>query len=52
MEIPEAKMRRHILIADDIDVNREMLGDLLSDEYDIETVKARIAKCIALSQRN
>lgn len=35
MEIPEAKTRRHVLIADDIDVNREMLGDLLSDEYDI-----------------
>lgn len=35
VEVPEIKARRHILIADDIDVNREILGDLLSDEYGI-----------------
>lgn len=29
------KMRKHILIADDIETNREMLGDLLADDYDI-----------------
>ena len=28
-------MRKHILIVDDIDVNRELLGDLLEDDYDI-----------------
>ena len=29
------QMRKHILIADDIETNREMLGDLLADDYDI-----------------
>ena len=28
-------MRKHILIVDDIDINRELLGDLLEDDYDI-----------------
>ena len=28
-------IRKHILIADDIETNREILGDLLSDDYDI-----------------
>ena len=28
-------MRKHILIADDIEANREMLGDLLGDDYGI-----------------
>ena len=28
-------VRKHILIADDMDSNREMLGDLLQDDYDI-----------------
>ena len=28
-------MRKRILIADDVESNREMLGDLLSDNYDI-----------------
>ena len=31
----DAKIRRHILIADDIQSNREMLGDLLQEDYDI-----------------
>lgn len=35
VEMPEAKERKHLLIADDIEINREMLGDLLSDEYDV-----------------
>ena len=28
-------VRRHILIADDLDMDREILGDLLQDDYDI-----------------
>ena len=32
---PAINIRRHILIADDIEDTREMLGDLLSDDYDI-----------------
>ena len=32
---PAINIRRHILIADDIEATREMLGDLLSDDYDI-----------------
>lgn len=35
IEIPAVKTRKHILIADDVEANREMLGDLLSDSYDI-----------------
>ena len=35
IETPEVRKRRHILIADDIESNREILGDLLSDDYDI-----------------
>jgi diguanylate cyclase (GGDEF)-like protein len=31
----DAKIRKHILIADDIQVNREILGDLLKEDYDI-----------------
>ncbi len=30
-----ANIRRHILIADDIEANRELLGDLLNEDYDI-----------------
>ena len=33
--IPFINMRKHILIADDIETNREILGDLLEDDYDI-----------------
>lgn len=33
--IPVIHTRKHILIADDIEMNREMMGDLLQDEYDI-----------------
>ncbi|MCR5826605.1 MAG: diguanylate cyclase [Oscillospiraceae bacterium] len=36
-DIPAIHIRRHILIADDQDINREILGDLLSEEYDILT---------------
>ncbi|MBR3317571.1 MAG: diguanylate cyclase [Atopobiaceae bacterium] len=32
---PTFNVRRHILIADDIELNREKLGDLLEDDYDI-----------------
>ena len=35
VEMPAAGQRRHILIADDIESNREMLGDLLSGEYEV-----------------
>ncbi len=35
IEMPEANARKRLLIADDIDSNREILGDLLQDEYDI-----------------
>ena len=35
VEMPEVNARKRILIADDIESNREMLGDLLCDEYDI-----------------
>lgn len=35
LEMPVEKARRHILIADDIAINREMLGDLLRDEYEV-----------------
>ena len=34
-EIFDTKIRRHILIADDIQINREILGDLLEEDYDI-----------------
>lgn len=35
VEIPVVKARRHLLIVDDIEANRELLGDLLSDDYGI-----------------
>lgn len=35
MEMPVINMRKQILIADDIESNREILGDLLSDDYEI-----------------
>jgi len=34
-EVPAITIRKHILITDDIPDNREMLGDLLEDDYDI-----------------
>ena len=33
--IPVIHSRKRILIADDIEINRELMGDLLLDEYDI-----------------
>jgi PleD family two-component response regulator len=33
--IPVIHARKHILIADDIEMNREIMGDLLCDDYDI-----------------
>jgi diguanylate cyclase (GGDEF)-like protein len=33
--IPEIHTRKHLLIVDDVEMNREILGDLLEDEYDI-----------------
>ena len=33
--MPEINLRKHILIADDIESNREMLGELLEEDYDI-----------------
>ena len=34
-ETPTNNVRRHILIVDDIESNREILGDLLMDDYDV-----------------
>ncbi len=34
-DISAITVRRHVLIADDIESNREILGDLLKDDYDI-----------------
>lgn len=34
-EIPVIHVRKHILIADDVEMNREILGDLLHQDYDI-----------------
>ena len=34
-DAPVIHMRKHLLIADDIEATRDMLGDLLSDDYDI-----------------
>ena len=33
--VPDIRVRKHILIADDVPTNRELLGDLLQDDYDI-----------------
>ena len=33
--IPVIHARRHILIVDDIEINREIMGDLLEEDYDI-----------------
>ena len=33
--IPVIHARKHILIVDDIEMNREIMGDLLSEDYDI-----------------
>ncbi len=34
-DLPVIGVRKHILIADDIEMNREILGDLLQEDYDI-----------------
>lgn len=34
-EMPVIRIRKHILIADDIESNRKMLGNLLRDDYEI-----------------
>ena len=34
-DIPVINVRKHVLIADDMEISREMLGDRLRDEYDI-----------------
>ncbi len=34
-EIPVIHVRKHILIADDVEMNRGLLGDLLQQDYDI-----------------
>ena len=34
-DIPVINVRKHILIADDMEMGREMLGELLEDDYDI-----------------
>lgn len=35
IEVPVIKARKHLLIADDIESNREILGNLLQEDYDI-----------------
>ncbi len=35
VNIPVINMRKHILIADDQEINRKILGELLEDDYDI-----------------
>ena len=35
VETSAAKARKHLLIVDDLETNREILGDLLSEDYDI-----------------
>ncbi len=35
MELPVIKIRKHILIADDIESNRKILGKFLQDDYEI-----------------
>jgi CheY-like chemotaxis protein len=35
VEMPVFKPRKHLLIADDIESNRELLGDLLCEDYEI-----------------
>ena len=35
VEMPMSKARKRILIADDLETNREILGELLSEDYDI-----------------
>ncbi len=34
-QIPAINVRKHILIADDIEMDREMMGELLEDDYDV-----------------
>ena len=34
-QIPAINVRRLILVADDVEMHREMLGDLLEDDYDV-----------------
>ncbi len=34
-EVPVLRLRKHLLIVDDIPDNRELLGDILEDDYDI-----------------
>ena len=36
VEMPSVKTRKRILIANDVETNREILGELLSDDYDID----------------
>ena len=33
--IPAIHVRKHVLIVDDIEMNRELMGDLLAEDYDI-----------------
>ena len=37
--IPDIHTRKHILIVDDIEMNREIMGDYLADDYDISYAK-------------
>jgi hypothetical protein len=39
--IPVIHARKHVLVVDDIEMNREIMGDLLSEDYDISGTKKR-----------
>ena len=49
--IPVIHARKHILIVDDMELNREMLGDLLSEEYDISYASDGVEALKALRSR-
>ena len=49
--IPAIHARKTILIADDMEVNREIMGDLLSDDYDIAYASDGVEALEALRSR-
>ena len=42
-------LKRHILIVDDEMVNREILGNLLKNDYEIQILKSKQQKSISTS---
>jgi diguanylate cyclase (GGDEF)-like protein len=49
--IPVIHARKHILIVDDMELNREIMGDLLSEEYDISYASDGVEALQALRTR-